>query len=262
MFSRNIDFWVPISRWFQQTATLGDSLVFCYIIPIFLGGRIDHGHHATLAQKALDETVEFSKAIQKAVDLTDQRDTLIVVTSDHAHTMSFSGYPQRDNNIFGMAGTGRDDLPYASLSYANGPSYKVEDGARVNLRMEHMSKWRDEIQSIAASLSSLFEMILTRLFYRWNQLQISIDGAAAVWNPRWWRCWCFCYWAVGSLVYRSYRTKRYSACHGFRVLHRNWDVSLQWRLKKNRRSWRICSIYGTNEQKRMLLWVKFCTDWP
>lgn len=124
--------------------TWGFSRILLYYT-YFLGGRIDHGHHATLAQKALDETVEFSKAIQKAVDLTDQRDTLIVVTSDHAHTMSFSGYPQRDNNIFGMAGTGRDDLPYASISYANGPSYKVEDGARVNLRMEHMSKWRDEI---------------------------------------------------------------------------------------------------------------------
>lgn len=66
------------------------------------GGRIDHGHHDSLAHKALDETVEFSKAIQAAVDLTDSSDTLIVVTSDHSHTMSISGYPARGTNILGL----------------------------------------------------------------------------------------------------------------------------------------------------------------
>lgn len=63
------------------------------------GGRIDHGHHEAQANKAVDETVQFSEAIQKAVKLTNRRDTLIVVTSDHAHTMSIAGYPDRGNNI-------------------------------------------------------------------------------------------------------------------------------------------------------------------
>lgn len=31
--------------------------------------------------------------------MTDRDDTLIVVTSDHAHTMSMSGYPDRGNPI-------------------------------------------------------------------------------------------------------------------------------------------------------------------
>lgn len=66
------------------------------------GGRIDHGHHDSLARKALDETVEFSKAIQAAVDLTDSSDTLIVVTADHSHTMSISGYPARGTDILGF----------------------------------------------------------------------------------------------------------------------------------------------------------------
>lgn len=66
------------------------------------GGRIDHGHHSGKAKKALDETVEFSKAIQAALDMTNSADTLIVVTSDHAHTMSISGYPTRGNNIVGV----------------------------------------------------------------------------------------------------------------------------------------------------------------
>jgi alkaline phosphatase len=63
------------------------------------GGRIDHAHHDTKAHLALDETVEFAKAVQTAADLTDEEDTLIVVTADHAHTMSLSGYPARGNDI-------------------------------------------------------------------------------------------------------------------------------------------------------------------
>lgn len=66
------------------------------------GGRIDHGHHEAQAMKALDETVEFSEAIKKAVEMTSRNDTLIVVTSDHAHTMSVAGYPDRGNPILGL----------------------------------------------------------------------------------------------------------------------------------------------------------------
>lgn len=66
------------------------------------GGRIDHAHHETTAKKALDETVQFSKAIQAAVNLTHRDETLIVVSSDHAHTLSISGYPLRGNDILGV----------------------------------------------------------------------------------------------------------------------------------------------------------------
>lgn len=34
--------------------------------------------------------------------MTNRDDTLIVVTSDHAHTMSMSGYPDRGNPIAGL----------------------------------------------------------------------------------------------------------------------------------------------------------------
>lgn len=90
------------------------------------GGRIDYGHHYNLAQIALDETVQFSEAVQKALDLTSRDDTLIVVTSDHSHTMSFSGYAERGNDILGVAGIGDDKIPYSTLSYANGPGYDHE----------------------------------------------------------------------------------------------------------------------------------------
>ena len=92
------------------------------------GGRIDMAHHETKARKALDETVELSKAVQRAVQLTSTQDTLIVVTSDHEHTMSFAGYSNRGNNILGLNTeiSTIDNLPYMTLSYANGLGYKPE----------------------------------------------------------------------------------------------------------------------------------------
>lgn len=69
---------------------------------IFIGGRIDHAHHGSQAFKALDETVQFSNTIKRAVELTQRDDTLIIVTADHAHTMSISGYPDRGNPINGL----------------------------------------------------------------------------------------------------------------------------------------------------------------
>ncbi|KRT84627.1 hypothetical protein AMK59_891 [Oryctes borbonicus] len=109
------------------------------------GGRIDHAHHDTKAQKALDETVEFHKAIQTAVEMTDEEDTLIVVTSDHAHTMSISGYGVRGNNIFGSPGNADDALPYSTLTYANGPGYRKEvDGKRSDTSQDITSKYNQD----------------------------------------------------------------------------------------------------------------------
>lgn len=59
--------------------------------------RIDMAHHDTLARIALDETKEFSKTIDMARRMTNESDTLIVVTSDHAHVMSYNGYPVNED---------------------------------------------------------------------------------------------------------------------------------------------------------------------
>lgn len=86
------------------------------------GGLIDRAHHMTMAKLALDETLEFSKAVQEAVTLTNEEDTLIVVTSDHAHTMSMAGYPKRGSDILGTTNElALDNMTYTTLSYANGP---------------------------------------------------------------------------------------------------------------------------------------------
>ena len=100
------------------------------------GGRIDHAHHEGNAYRALDETVAFSDAVRAAVQATSADDTLILVTADHAHTLSFSGYPVRGNPILGKVrgSSGEGDgkgayaldamgRPYTTLNYANGPGY-------------------------------------------------------------------------------------------------------------------------------------------
>jgi len=99
-------------------------------------GRIDHGHHAGNAQRALTDTIALSDAVRVALEKTNAEETLIVVTADHSHTLTISGYPKRGNPILGKVvavdwfrGTGDSiakdalELPYTTLSYANGPGY-------------------------------------------------------------------------------------------------------------------------------------------
>lgn len=99
-------------------------------------GRIDHGHHAGNAYRAFTDTLEFSKAIREAMAMVDLSETLILVTADHSHVMTFSGYPSRGNPILGKVksvdrnGLPSDvfakdglGLPYTTIGYANGPGY-------------------------------------------------------------------------------------------------------------------------------------------
>lgn len=92
-------------------------------------GRIDHGHHAGNAYRALTDTIALSEAVKVARELTNERDTLIIVTADHSHTMTIAGYPSRGNPILGKAAINGVELkdalglPYTTLSYANGPGW-------------------------------------------------------------------------------------------------------------------------------------------
>ena len=92
-------------------------------------GRIDHAHHTGRAVRSLNELLAMDEAVQAVLDLTDPDDTLIIVTADHAHTMSISGYSDRAANITGVvtrsgkATLADDDEPYSILTYANGPGF-------------------------------------------------------------------------------------------------------------------------------------------
>lgn len=102
------------------------------------GGRIDHAHHANNAWRALTDAVAFAEAVRTADELTGE-DTLIIVTADHGHALTFGGYGKRGNDIVGLAeqpGEGprdqrlmRDeqDRPLTILGYANGPGYRDGD---------------------------------------------------------------------------------------------------------------------------------------
>jgi alkaline phosphatase len=104
------------------------------------GGRIDHAHHGGNAARALEDTTAFDDAVKTALTATNPRDTLIVVTADHSHVLTMSGYPSRTNPILGLAddGTGKpalglDGKPYTTLGYANGPGADPEGKPRENL---------------------------------------------------------------------------------------------------------------------------------
>jgi alkaline phosphatase len=92
------------------------------------GGRIDHAHHAGQAGQALSETIAFDEAIRTALEMTSRNDTLIIVTADHSHTLSISGYAPRGAPILGLSLNeqgapvlAQDGRPYTTLGYANGP---------------------------------------------------------------------------------------------------------------------------------------------
>lgn len=109
------------------------------------GGLIDKAHHSTFARMALDETVEFSKAIAEAAAMTSEDDTLIVVTSDHAHTLTMAGYPKRGEDILGSSKKlAMDNMTYTTLSYANGPkpSFSNQNGTclRNNVSKDDLSE--------------------------------------------------------------------------------------------------------------------------
>ncbi|KAH8382476.1 hypothetical protein KR009_003725 [Drosophila setifemur] len=89
------------------------------------GGRIDQGHHMNYARAALHELYEFDLAIQAAVNATDPDETLILVTADHSHAVTFNGYALRGHDILGAANSHEknDPMMYETISYANGPGY-------------------------------------------------------------------------------------------------------------------------------------------
>ena len=93
-------------------------------------GRIDAAHHNGEAVTALSETVAFEAAIEAVMKIINTEETLVLVTADHAHTMSIGGYTSRFHDITGVVDDHNDfnDLAedgntFSILSYGNGPGF-------------------------------------------------------------------------------------------------------------------------------------------
>ncbi|NXA05615.1 PPBI phosphatase, partial [Sapayoa aenigma] len=119
---------------------------------LFVEDKIDHGHHDGTAHKALTEAVEFDWAIERAGVLTDEEETLTVVTADHSHVFSFGGYTLRGSSIFGLAPElSIDGKTYTSILYGNGPGYPGPDRPSVD---NNTAMQFEYLQQAAVPLSS------------------------------------------------------------------------------------------------------------
>ncbi|MEM5582853.1 alkaline phosphatase [Roseibium sp. AS2] len=135
-------------------------------------GRVDHANHAGNLARVVRDGVAFAEAVARADELTDDSDTLIIVTADHEHAIAFSGYAGRGSDILGLsmkidpAGTkalnepnmAQDGKPYTTVTYLNGGgSILTEDqdwtGTRPTVSQEEATDL-DYVQQALIPLSS------------------------------------------------------------------------------------------------------------
>jgi alkaline phosphatase len=117
------------------------------------GGLIDHALHATLARRALQETVAYDAALKAAIEQMQALDpglknTLIVATADHDHTLLLNGYAPRTGRttatnagVLGLVRhryTGKpmlddDGAPYTIIGFGTGENRAASRAERVAL---------------------------------------------------------------------------------------------------------------------------------
>ncbi len=127
------------------------------------GGRIDHALHGTNAKRALVDTIAFDDAIKAALDKAkvldpELKNTLIVVTADHDHTLTINGYAKRGNPILDINRDYRNNQPgkdadgntYSTLVFGNGPN---RPNVRTNLDSATV-QGNDYLQEAGVRLSS------------------------------------------------------------------------------------------------------------
>ncbi|XP_066942678.1 alkaline phosphatase-like [Macrobrachium rosenbergii] len=89
-------------------------------------GRIDHAHHHNNARRALEEVDALDEAVLTALNLTDAKDTLVVLTADHSHVFTIGGHnTPRGHPVTDVDAevSDVDGKPYTILLYGNGPGY-------------------------------------------------------------------------------------------------------------------------------------------
>ncbi|MFC5461189.1 alkaline phosphatase [Massilia niabensis] len=114
------------------------------------GGLIDHALHATQAKRALQETVSYNAALKRAIDKMQAIDpglknTLIVATADHDHTLLINGYSPRTGKttptnpgILGLVRSipdgkirlDKDGAPFTILGFGTG-EHRVQGSRKI-----------------------------------------------------------------------------------------------------------------------------------
>lgn len=132
-------------------------------------GRVDHANHAGNAARVLTDGKAFADAIAKAMEMTSAEDTLIIVTADHEHAITFNGYCGRGSNILGLCmqedGAGithngqpnlaSDGKPYTVIGFLNGPGsvlVKQEDGTYAGSRPDVTEEQAADIDYLQQAL--------------------------------------------------------------------------------------------------------------
>ncbi|NP_001161499.1 alkaline phosphatase precursor [Saccoglossus kowalevskii] len=102
------------------------------------GGRMDHSHHEGIGYHALVDGVAFEEAIKRASDITNDDDTLTIVTADHSFAFDILGYASRGNPILGVNDIDVDQngQTFTTLHYPDGPGshYTLEAINHTGLR--------------------------------------------------------------------------------------------------------------------------------
>lgn len=85
-----------------------------------------HGRHPGDAYRTLSNAVALNEAVKTVLRKVHLDETLFVLTGDHSHTLTSSGYARNGNSILGtsvdvkvmFAAAGKS---YTTLSFADGP---------------------------------------------------------------------------------------------------------------------------------------------
>ena len=99
-------------------------------------GRVDHAQHGTNLARTVRDGAEFARTVEMVDEMTDDEETLIIVTADHEHAFALNGYCGRGSDILGrcmeinnkgVEHTGEpvladDGKPYTVGMYTNGSS--------------------------------------------------------------------------------------------------------------------------------------------
>lgn len=131
------------------------------------GGLIDFALHDSLGKRALQETVVFDQAIKAAIERMRKidpglRNTLIVVTADHDHTLLLNGYARRTGP------TTATQPGVLGLVYSTSDGKPRKDADGMPFTIIGFGNGENRVNGSRASVAPLTEATVTRDDYRYE----------------------------------------------------------------------------------------------